>query len=248
MFALKFNHDMPIILAVNFGAKQRAPSLERIRRMKQDFLPGNEDELVLWATHFVTVATANSTALVLTTPQITDFNTKTQALSTARQNVEDKRKAAEASVEDKDIKKRAVVTTARDLNRYIQGQPGVKDNIKTDLGLSVRKPHPKPVKPVTPADLKVVTDWSGFNALKWKSGGNTSGVLYEVQALFGDAAEWTVIATTSVRSFTHHGVTPGMRIEYRVAAKRRTDYSGYTDVAVAYPKPNETKLILQKAA
>lgn len=90
------------------------------------------------------------------------------------------------------------------------------------------------ISPQTPLELTVTGSSNGTNALKWKGNGNKPRTIYLIEAKIGDAAKYSIIGTSTKKSFNHKDQTPGVKVIYRVRAQRGEDFSDYSNEAVVY--------------
>jgi hypothetical protein len=74
----------------------------------------------------------------------------------------------------------------------------------------------------------------GTNSLKWNRSGNRQGTTFIIEAKIGDSNVWTMIDAVTNSTYKHKNQTPGVKVQYRVRAKRGDFESGYTNVAVVY--------------
>ena len=86
----------------------------------------------------------------------------------------------------------------------------------------------------SPADLSVKGVSNGINTLKFNRNGNKQGTIFLIEAKIGDAAEWTIVATTTKTGFEHKGQKPGVKVLYRVRAQRGEEISEPSNEAVVY--------------
>lgn len=209
------------------------------------FLPDSDAELVVWGQTFNTVATNNLTTLKISATELKAFSDALSAFSVARTDATNKRNAAKAATVAQNTTKKSFETVARTFNARIQGTTGVPDSLKTELGLTVRKPRSL-VNPIVPLDLVVNGYQDGNNILKWKPNGNAANTKYLIEAKQPDG-DWLLVDSVTSVSYIHEGQTPGVQIAYRVRAKRRNVFSPYSTVAVAYDTPAPV-LVMAKAA
>ncbi len=84
----------------------------------------------------------------------------------------------------------------------MQGNANVTPNVKQAFGLNPKYAPPAPVKPVAPIKLTVSLTENGEGMLKWKTGGNKSGMTYEIFAKRGTETDFTMIGSAGKTMFT----------------------------------------------
>ncbi len=97
-------------------------------------------------------------------------------------------------------------------------------------------PHREPSRttPLAPTNLQVVASADGTNRLFWRAGDDVSSTLYDIEAQIGDNPNFVLVYTTGARKFDHKNQTPGVKITYRISARRRGISSGFSNLAQAY--------------
>jgi hypothetical protein len=216
--------------------------------MESNFLPDKDKDFAAWMTRFITVANANLVATGLSTTQITQFQTRATDFNNAISAVEQQKAALKGTTLDKNLKRKAAATMARDFNRSIQGKLDVTPKLKTDLGLNPRTRKPAPLDPFEPMDLSAVGSSNGGNLLTWKHGKNKTGTVYEIEVKYGTDGDWQVLTAVTKTRFQHQDAPAGVQTMYRVRAKRRSVYSIYSATATVYAESVTPVLTLQKAA
>ncbi len=142
-----------------------------------------------------------------------DFNTKLAAALAA--------KAALANaVAEKDASRATLQNTLRRLAKRIQADPTVTDDARRAAGIPVPDRVRSTNAPITPSQLVAVEDGSSAALLSWNSNGNTSGIRYVVEKRVGNAGEWSLVDVVSATKKRVVGLTPGVRVDFRVKARR----------------------------
>lgn len=157
----------------------------------------------------------------------TDLQTKVDARITAAKTAKATTTAARGSRSVSD-------ETLRVLYRKAMGQPTLTPAQATEIGLKIRDANPSPVTPNTPTRLVVNGQDNGINLLKWDRNGNTNPTQYIIEARIAPAATFSMIDSVTRTVYEHEGVTPGVKAEYRVRARRATRMTGYSNVAIVY--------------
>lgn len=202
--------------------------------MANTFYPSNDAEFAVWLTNLIKKATVYKTELNLTNDRLSDLQVKLAAFN---ENVALKRQKKDESTAQTALVKNSRTDLNKDvgsLNNAFKAIDGLPSNIIEELGLNVGTGNFSPVAPSTPADLVVTGTSDGTNSLKWKRGGNRSGAMFIIEAKVGDSGNWTMIDAVTGVVYKHRNQSPGVKIQYRVKAKRGEFESGYTNTAVIY--------------
>ena len=113
--------------------------------MPNSYLPQREAELLSWSATFAAYISANEVQVGLTIEQATDYATAQDAFAVAYALVQDRVTRSPANIEDKNIKKRALIDLTRELVNIIQAYPGTTDTMRSAMGITVRDTDPTPV-------------------------------------------------------------------------------------------------------
>ena len=98
--------------------------------------------------------------------------------------------------------------------------PSVTDSAIMSLSLSPRSTTRTPVVPQKPTDFAVIPFADGDVTFKWAKNGNPYGVVYIIETASADAAEWSVVETTTKTRITLGGFTAGVPRWFRVRATK----------------------------
>jgi hypothetical protein len=135
--------------------------------------------------------------------------------------------------------RRALVELASDLAAIIRGTPGVTDEQRMQLGLSVRKtPAPLP-EPGTPDSFTVALGVRGDVELKWKcdNPSGSTGTMYRVRRRIDDADGFEEVGITGRRRFIDTAVPAGSKcITYQVQGVRSTKAGPWGQFTVRFGK------------
>jgi hypothetical protein len=77
----------------------------------------------------------------------------------------------------------------------------------------------RPVIPLTPIELAARGFSNGVNELSFVGNNLAGRVAYLIEAKAGESLVYTIIGTTKAQRYKHHGVKPGVPIQYRVRAQ-----------------------------
>lgn len=214
--------------------------MSRVNIPTQDSLYGP------WITTFASVATANITALGMTSGQALALTGLATAFNDAYEDATEKKTAAQGAVATKDLIRATSEEQFRAAGKLINANMSVSTALKAELGISVT---PSVVSPVTPpTELVAIGYDTGFNKLTWKRNGNMAGTTFLIESRLGGSASWSFVAVTNKTKFMHSGQIPGVEITYRVTAQRDDLQSMPSNQSTLYgPEESET-LTLKQAA
>ncbi len=191
-------------------------------------------EFVIWMKNMLTVVEDNNAIANIDAALITDSKATRISLSTnldERQTIEDN-----LAGKNEDIK-----FNRKDLNKKaakIQGLLKLNSDVSNSLieqaGFNIDEGGRTSTPPNPPMDLVVTGTSDGVNHLKWKRNGNPQGTLFFIEAKIGNSDAWTIVDTVTVSKYDHTDQTPGVKVQYRIRAKRGNAESTASNVAVVY--------------
>lgn len=202
--------------------------------MAKKIYPANDAEFAIWLANLINKATLNKTALNLSDAQLTALEAKLTAFNT---NLALKQQKKEESVGQTALVKDSRKDLNKDvglLNSAIKSIDGLPSSLIEELGLNVNEGNFGNTAPSAPLDLVVTGTSDGTNSLKWKRNGNRQGTTFIIEAKIGNSENWVMIDAVTGASYKHKDQTPGVKIQYRIKAKRGEFESGYTNTAVVY--------------
>lgn len=202
--------------------------------MANTFYPTNDAEFAIWLSNFTAKSDVHQATLGLDAADVTilrdglnDFNSQ---LNTKQQ----KKEEAIAQTELVRVERRKLNKTVGLLNNKFKSIDGLATNIIEELGLNVDDDILTKTMPNVPRDLVVTGTSNGINYLKWSRAGNRQGTLFVIEAKIADSNEWTMINAVTSSKFKHSNQSPGVKIQYRVKAKRGDLESNYSNGANVY--------------
>jgi hypothetical protein len=155
-------------------------------------------------------------------------------LSAADTNIVSTRAAAQEATALGQLKTKEAQDKCGDVVATLKSVNATADEYEA-LGLDAPDTIRTPVVPNAPTTLAATNPGSGFIQLKWKGNNPGHRVTFAIYVKIGDTAPWTLLATSTSRSFLHEGVDAGQYYEYRVRAEAgRNNYSMWSNNAVAY--------------
>ncbi len=120
------------------------------------------------------------------------------------------------------------------LNNKFKSIADLATNIVEELGLNVDDDSLTKSVPNPSTDLVVTGTSDGINRLKWSRASNRQGTLFVIEAKIAEAADWTIINAVTSSRFDNTNQTPGVKVQYRVKAKRGDLESSYSNKASVY--------------
>lgn len=125
------------------------------------YLPARDLDLKAWATNFATLTAANFASYGITTGQATTFGTLNTSFASALTLATNNATRTPSTVADKNAKRALLVANARLLSNIIQAFAGTTNQMRQDLGLTVRDTSGSPIGP--PSTTPIVTPISTAN-------------------------------------------------------------------------------------
>jgi hypothetical protein len=113
--------------------------------MATDFIPGTDSGLLSFSANFSTLLTAAPTSYGCTAAMATQLATLQSTYSDALSAATDPSTRGGSTIYAKSIARANLVAYIRQLARTVQGTASVTDQMKYDLGVTVRKTTPTPV-------------------------------------------------------------------------------------------------------
>ena len=198
--------------------------------ISKDYFPKKEGEVVPWIENFVQVATANAAALGLGTVDITALKTMNGDLAGKINAAIAKQSEAKAATEAKNIQMDKTVDTVRSMVRQVQAKPGVPDNLKAQLRITIPSPSPTPSVLYPPKDLSAEMTAGGLCLMKWNRNSNNYGTTFIIEAGNKTTEKWEMIGTTTKSQYgAKLPNTLGNNL-FRVKAQKGTNISEASNV------------------
>ena len=196
----------------------------------KDYFPSKEGEIVPWIENFVQVATANAAALGLGTVDITALKTMNGDLAGKINAAIAKQSEAKAATEAKNIQMDKTVDTVRSMVRQVQAKPGVPDNLKAQLRITIPSPSPTPSVLYPPKDLSAEMTAGGLCLMKWNRNSNNYGTTFIIEAGNKTTEKWEMIGTTTKSQYEAKLPNTLGNNLFRVKAQKGTNISEASNV------------------
>lgn len=214
--------------------------------MSRVLIPADDALFLQWVENFATEAVANATALGLTTGQTTTLTSLATAFGNAYAASQASKVTTKSLIGGKDAMRSACEGQFRSVAKVINADVNISATLKGELGISI---GPSPSNPVTwPSNLTVVGLENGVNSLRWKRNGNAKGTIFIIESKSEDAANWTILTSLTALKYDHMGQVPGVRVSYRISAKRGNVQSAPCAAVSVYDETETTVLVLNQAA
>lgn len=214
--------------------------------MSRVSIPTQDSLFGPWITTFASVATANFTALNMTSSQALQLTGLATAFTTAYEDSQAQKALAQGAVANKDEVRAIAQASFQAAGKFVNANNNVPTPLKAELGITVTPSEIVAVSP--PTDLVAVGYDTGYNKLVWKRGGNTPGTAFVIECRIGSAIDWNFVSMTTKTKFVHTGQTPGVQITYRVYAQRDDLQSMPSNMAVLYDPEESSVITLKEAA
>ena len=227
---------------------KRSGNPDRRLSMSNDYLPKGKTQLSAWLANFNNVASAQMTSLGLTAADITALTGTTGNFNYSVAGVKTAKAALKSSTQAETAATKTVSNTVRGIVRRIQSNPAVTPAQKATLGVNPRSAPKNHAPPVTPTGLTVSGAETGVNTLNWNRAGNKQNTVFAVQAQIGASAAWVEVGAVTATKFAHTGQTPGVKVAYRLVARRAGMASVASAAATVYGAAPTVALTLLKAA
>ena len=196
----------------------------------KDYFPSKEGEIVPWIENFVQVANANAAALGLGTTDITALKTLNGDLAGKLNTAIAKQSESKAATEAKNITKDKTIDVVRSMVRQVQAKPGVPDNLKAQLRITIPSPSPAPTMIHPPKDLSAEMTSGGLCLMKWNRNSNSYGTTFIIEASNKTTEKWEMIGTTTKSQYeAKMPDTLGNNL-FRVKAQKGTNISEASNV------------------
>ncbi|HMS40687.1 MAG TPA: fibronectin type III domain-containing protein [Pyrinomonadaceae bacterium] len=202
--------------------------------MANKIYPSNDAEFAIWLANFINKADLYKAQLNLTGAQITNLQTK---LAQFTSNIALKQQKKEESVAQTALVKDERTDLNKDvglLNNGFKAIDGLPGNILEELGLNINESNIGTSTPTAPTNLVATGTSDGTNSLKYNRNGNRQGTTFIIEAKIGDSNTWAMIDAVTGSTYKHKNQTPGVKIQYRIKAKRGDLESSFSNTAVVY--------------
>ena len=198
--------------------------------ISKDYFPKKEGEVVPWIENFVQVATANAAALGLGTVDITALKTMNGDLAGKINTAIAKQSEAKAATEAKNIQMDKTVDTVRSMVRQVQAKPGVPDNLKAQLRITIPSPSPTPSVLYPPKDLSAEMTAGGLCLMKWNRNSNNDSTTFIIEAGNKTTDKWEIIGTSTKSQYEAKLPNTLGNNLFRVKAQKGTNISEASNV------------------
>lgn len=202
--------------------------------MAKTFYPANDAEFAIWLANFNNKTVANKTALGITAEQLSALETGLSEFNNdlaLKQQKQEESVAQTAKVRDS---RKVLNKLVGKLNSSFKTKDDISSSLLEELGLNSKESSLSGLAVAAPFDLVVTGTSDGVNHLKWNRGNNKQGTMFIIEAKIGDALTFSIVDAVTTSIYEHTNQTPGIKIQYRIKAKRGEATSGYTNPAIVY--------------
>jgi hypothetical protein len=201
---------------------------------KTGYIPRSDAEFKEFSTNFAKKVGIHKAELPVSEAQVTELDNNSSNFNTKYTVHIDAQDTAEGATVDKNESRKTLVVNIRDVAGAIQADKSVPNNLREILGLPVHDTTHSVINPEVPEDLTAIVSLDKIIQLDWKAGLNKPGTMYAVEAKIGDAAQYSLIDMTTKTKYAHKNQTPGIKINYRIYAKRADKVSPHSNIATVY--------------
>lgn len=152
----------------------------------------------------------------------------------AATDVDAKKAALRASMQERDALLRSLVESLAEIARSVYANPAVTPAMVAALGLQPRSTARVRIVPKTPTDLLATVTENGAIALKWNRFGNAKGVNFVVEAKVG-TGDWAFVGSTTACRLALEGYATGAAVGFRVSASNGGTVSAPSAAATVFP-------------
>lgn len=176
--------------------------------------------------------TANKVVLKVAPGDLTALDASIATFETSMDAVDEAKLALKSAVTSKNAAAKALRTKIGAFAKTWRADLTIPNAVLDDVNVPPHETQGSSTPATTPTELSYTLNAQNEIALKWKSNGNKSGTVYNVQTSETGSGTWTVAFTTTKKKATVTG-TPGTPLYIRVVAIRGGSVSApSTPVAV----------------
>ena len=162
---------------------------------------------------------ANAGPLSLTPANLTEIAGMATSFATNFNAVVAIKQTAKATIEAKDIQKKASKATLSKWAKTFRANPAVPDNLLDQLMLPHHKTPGTKTPPTQPTNLVSSADGLGLVSLKWSRNGNNQRTQFLIETQTTPGGPWTISGGTMKSRFSFQA-NAGNYIGFRVIASR----------------------------
>lgn len=191
-------------------------------------------EFTIFLTNLLNEIEINKATLGFPPDKVTQLDNGNDSHKTdlvTRTNLEDSAKAMSVGIK----------TRRKDLNKLVgkleadaKNNDNVSDSLLEKLGFDARESNSSATPVTAPKELSVSGSSDGINRLKFNRNGNKQGTLFYIHAKIGDSSQWILVDVITNTAYEHKNQTPGVKVQYKVTAKRGETESAASNTAIVY--------------
>lgn len=188
--------------------------------MTQDLIPTMDAALLTFGTTLAAAVTAAPASFGLAAADIAPVSADVNQFGQALQDVDALKAELASAVRQKEQIRLNVEAGLRSVARRIQADPAVTDDTRSNAGIPIRDFRPSSTAPNPPTDLVAAGLVSGVNELSWDRNGNLPNTEFVIEAMKGAETTFSQVDVTRAARYRHTGQTVGVKVIYRVRARR----------------------------
>ena len=202
--------------------------------MAKPYYPREDAAFLTYTQNADSVLENNLTEFGISQDKYDKFHTNVSAYGTKLAAHVATQAAAKGATDEKNLSKRELLVSLREIVNIVSANLDAPNYLKEEAGFPVHDKIPTDLIPYLPVNLTVKGYADGTNESNWDKGENKPGCLYVIEAMIGDATEFSVVDTITATKYAHKNQKPGVRAIYRVRAKRKNLISDPSNEAAVY--------------
>lgn len=199
--------------------------------MANDWFPKPDTEANALADRIVTAIEADEVAFGLVPADTLRLRAKVAAFAAALVAADAAKAQQNIAVAAKDAARKELEDDLRPTVQRVQVNPAVTDETRTAAGIPVRDTVRSYNAPIAPRDLVAQEGANGVHSLKWNGNGNADGVQFVVEGKAPADADFRRLDAVTTTKYSTEPFARGVRIDFRVRARRGTELSEPSNVA-----------------
>jgi hypothetical protein len=211
--------------------------IDKIRRgeyMSKKYKKMKNPEFTIFVENMVNQAEANKTTLEFDAAKITELNDNNILLKAKLLSIQNLQDTLDSEIQSIKMLRISMNGAVEKLEIDAGNNDKVSGSLIELLGFSVKNSNNGSSGVAVPMDLLVNGTSDGINHLKWSRNGNRQGTTFIIEAKIGDSNNWIIIDAVTNTKYDHKNQTPGVKVQYRIRAKRGDFETTASNMAVVY--------------
>jgi len=202
--------------------------------MSKKYKKMKNPEFTIFVENMLNQAELNKTTLEFDAAKVTELTSGNTALKVKLLSIQNLQDTLDSEIQAVKTLRGKMNNGVEKLEKDADNNDKVTESLKELLGFDVKTQNAGVSGISVPVDLLVNGTSDGINHLKWNRNGNRYGTTFIIEAKIGDSNTWVIIDAITVTKYEHKNQTPGVKVQYRVRAKRGDLESTASNVAVVY--------------